>query len=226
MKFSRKTYLILSSVALLLLAVFLWVQGMGPGALESRDSTGSPPPQDSVNLTNSRPSRTAMREADRLLTAEGAITDVTLSTFPAKEYQHLPSPAGKPAGGLAGEAFIHVPSASRRVAMESNQLGEFPTIETRLKDTVGIRIALDNVKPGTPVRLVIMDGGSFPSTVGASQVLKAADWHGVAFEYTTSANVGTHRVLVQAVGQPSRLFNFSAYDAKDSWPAPSTFSSN
>lgn len=142
--------------------------------------------------------------------SEGARTDVTLSNFPAKEYQHLPAPSGKPAGAPAGEAYIHVPSAGRRIAMEANQLGEFATIETRLRDTVGIRLSLDAVKPGTPVRVVILDGGTFPSAEGVSQVLEATDWRGVAFEYTTSANIGTHRILVQAAGQKSRILDFNA----------------
>ena len=156
------------------------------------------------------------READRLLAAEGARTDVSLATFPIKEYQHQAAPGGKAAGAPAGEAYIHVPSAGRRVAMEANQLGEFPTVETELRDTVGVRLALDNVKPGTPVRVIIMDGGSFPAAEGVSRVLNAADWRGVAFEFTTSPNIGTHRVLVQALGQPSRILDFNALETKDS----------
>jgi hypothetical protein len=109
--------------------------------------------------------------------------------------------------------------------MESNQIGEFPAIETKLNDTVGVRLSLDTVKPGTPVRIVIMDGGSFPAAEGVAQVLKAAKWGGVAFEFSTSANIGFHRVLVQAQGQPSRILNFSAHEG-DTWPAPSTASTH
>lgn len=182
-------------------------------------------PQDEVTKADSK-RRESSRVADRMLKAEGAKTDVTLSSFPIKEYQHLPSPAGKPASITESEAYIHVPSAGHRVAIAANQLGEYPKVETKLSDTVGVRVGLDGVKPGTPVRVVILDGGSFPTVQGASQVLKTADWHGVAFEYTTSANIGTHRVLVQAVGQPSRIFDFSAHDSRDSWPAPSADSTN
>jgi len=179
-----------------------------PAATAGDESPGNPPP--------SRPRPSRDREADRLLAAEGALTDVSLSVFPAKEYQHLPAPAGKAAGAPVGDAYIHVPSAGRRIVMEPNQLGEFPTVETELRDTVGVRLRLDSVKPGTPVRVVIMDGGSFPAAEGVSQVIKAADWRGVAFEYTTSANIGTHRILVQALGQPSRILDFNALDAKGS----------
>lgn len=99
--------------------------------------------------------------------------------------------------------------------MEANQLGEFAAIETELNDTVGVRVSLVGVKPGTPVRVVILDGGSFPTQEGANMLLKAEDWRGVAFDYTTSANIGTHRVLVQAIGQPSRIFDFNALDSND-----------
>ncbi len=158
-----------------------------------------------------------------MLAAEGAITDVTLTTFPIKEYQILRSPAGKAAGAPVGEAYIHVPSEGRRIAMEPNQIGEFPAIETELNDTVGVRLNLDSVKPGTPVRVVILDGGSFPAVEGLTQVLEVTKWRGTSFEFTTSGNIGYHRVLVEAQGQPSRILNFSAHDPK-TWPAPSTAS--
>jgi hypothetical protein len=64
--------------------------------------------------------------------------------------------------------------------------------------------------------VVILDGGSFPSAEGVAQMLVATDWHGVAFEFTTSANIGSHRVLVQAHGQPSRILDFNAIDTTHS----------
>lgn len=162
-------------------------------------------------------------EADQRLSAEGARTDMSLSAFPIKEYKSLPAPSGKAAGAPVGDAYIHVPSAGRRIAMEPNQIGEFPAVETRLNDTVGIRLAIDSVKPGTPVRVVILDGGSFPDSQSATRIIPARDWRGVDFEFTTSGNIGYHRVLVQAQGQPSRIVTFNAHDA-DTWPAPSTAS--
>lgn len=216
MKNPRNTYLVVVAVALLLTALFLLFQHKDSHATQSGHKNAGQTPPDAAAPARNRPSRESPREADRLLNAEGARTDVSLSEFPIKEYQHLRSPAGKAAGAPAGEAWIHVPSAGRRIAMEANQLGEFPTVETRLKDTIGIRVSLDAVKPGTPVRLVILDGGSFPALEGVSQVLKVADWRGVAFEYTTSANYGTHRVLLQAAGHPSRILDFNALESKDS----------
>ena len=169
---------------------------------------------------DSQPSRDSARlgtrEADRLLKQEGAGTDMTLSTFPQKEYQLLRAPGGKAHGAPAGEAYIHIPSAGRRIALEPNQIGEFPAVETKLNDTVGVRVVLDTVSPGTPVRVVIMDGGSFPGTDEVAKVLETASWGGVAFEFTTSGNFGGHRVLVQAPGQRSRIFDFNALPSSDS----------
>lgn len=218
MKSSRNPYLVLAALALLVVAIVLLVRPKSDDANLPHGTTAGvhAPAAGPSPAASDQSKRSIPREADRLLKAEGAKTDVTLSNFPLKEYQHLPSPAGKAQGAPVGEAYIHVPSQSRRVAMEPNQLGEFPTVETNLKETVGVRLLLDAVRPGTPVRVVILDGGTFPTADGASQVIEATDWRGVAFEYTTSANIGTHRILVQAAGQPSRILDFNALETKGS----------
>lgn len=216
-----KTRLLAVLFLLLAAAVILW-KNTRP---ETAPTATAPVKSSPEHTTSSRPQRETPREADRQLAAEGVLTDVSLSTFPTKAYQHLRPPAGKAAGAPAGDAYIHVPSAGRRIAMEANQIGEFPAVEAKLNETVGVRLYLDSVKPGTPVRVVIMDGGSFPSGREFTQVIKAADWRGVAFEFTTSPNIGYHRLLVQAQGQTSRILNFSVHDAA-TWPAPSTASAN
>lgn len=211
----NRKHLLAAAVLLCALALILVLQRAGrddspPSPVTTAD--GQPP----ANPRSAAPDRGRAREADRLLAAEGVRTDVSLATFPIKEYRRVSPPAGKAAGAPPGEAYIHVPSAGRRIAMEANQLGEFPTVATRLSETVGVRLSLDAVKPGTPVRVVILDGGTFPTAEGVSQVLEAAEWRGVAFEYTTSANIGTHRILVQAVGQASRILDFNALAADES----------
>ncbi len=216
MKSTSRKYLLGSAVLLLALALIPVLKRKQVDETPPSSPTASADGASPGSPTTFRPRPGRDREADRLLAAEGVLTDVSLSTFPIKEYQHLRPPAGKAAGAPVGEAYIHVPSEGRRIAMEPNQIGEFPTVETTLRDTVGIRLSLDSVKPGTPVRVVIMDGGSFPAVEGVSQVIKATEWRGVAFEYTTSSNIGTHRVLVQAQGQPSRILDFNALDAKGS----------
>ncbi len=227
MRLSRNLHLVLAALALLVVALVLLLRPKSDDAkmLQSSTAGTQPPAAGQSPAASDQPSRSSPREADRLLKAEGARTDVTLANFPLKEYQHLPSPAGKAQGAPVGEAYIHVPSARRRIAMEPNQIGEFPAVETKLNDTVGVRLSLDAVTPDTPVRIVILDGGSFPATQGVTHVLKATSWGGVAFEYATSGNIGYHRILVQAQGQPSRILNFSAHD-DDTWPAPSTASTD
>jgi hypothetical protein len=224
--FSRRP-LIIAGILLLAAASFLIFSRHGAereqsSAAAPQDAPANEAPPGDV-ATKSNEARQSPRQADRFLEAEGAKTDVSLSTFPRTEYQQLRSPNGKAHGAPAGEAYIHVPSAARRIAMEPNQIGEFPAVETKLNDTVGIRLSMDGVKSDTPVRLVIMDGGSFPSSQGATKLLKSAKWGGVAFEFTTSGNIGFHRVLVQAQGQPSRILNFNAADG-ETWPPRDTAS--
>jgi hypothetical protein len=213
---SSRNRLWLIAVALLLTAVVVLIQQNGKVAPTDASTAIASPPASSSSSRNDRTSRPVITDADRLLQAEGALTDIGLSSFPIKEYKHVTPPAGKAYGAPSGEAFIHIPSAGRRVAMESNQLGEYPSVETLTKETVGVRLELAAVKPGTPVRIVIMDGGTFPKAEGSAQVVKATEWGGVAFEYTVSPNIGTHRILVQAVGQPSRILDFTALEAKAS----------
>ncbi len=221
-----RTRLLAAAVLLLALALIPVLKRGERDDAPATSPNASADAKSPVSTPPSRPRGGRDREADRLLAAEGALTDVSLSTFPIKEYQHLRPPAGKAAGAPVGDAYIHVPSEGRRIAMEPNQIGEFPAIETKLNDTVGVRLSLDAVKPGTPVRVVIMDGGTFPAAKGVvAQALKATSWGGVAFEFTTSGNIGFHRILVQAQGPPARILNFSAHDA-DTWPAPSTVSNN
>jgi hypothetical protein len=211
---SRRSVVLLAFIALV--ASIIWQHNRS----ESRGPSNAETSTKTVNVA-ARPStssqREAITEADRRMIEEKALTDMTVSVFPAREYAHQPQPAGKSAGAPAGQAYIHVPSIGRRVSMEPNQIGEFPTIETKLKDTVGVRLLLDDVKPGTPVRIAIMDGGTFPSKEGLAQIIRASDQRGISFEFTTSINIGYHRILVEAQGYPARLLNFSAHDA--SWPA-------
>lgn len=179
----------------------------------SRDVATDTKPE--ISSPDQRPSTSSQREgvieADRRLQAERVATDVAASVFPIKEYRYAPAPSGKAHALAAGLAYIHVPSSGQRVSMEPNQLGEYPPMDTRTQETVGVRIALDDVPAETPVRLVILDGGSFPAAEGFSRLMKAQKGGVVAFEYTTSANTGTHRILVQAAGYPSRILDFTAH---------------
>ena len=214
---NTRTQLVLATALLLGVAVLVLFKQRHGESQAPKDSHTSPSSRaGTATAARQRPDRPDPTEADKQLAAQGALTDVSLSTFPLKEYRRVASSAVKASGAPVGEAYIHVPSAGSRIAMEPNQIGEFPVMETRIKETVGVRLQLAEIKPGTPVRVAIIDGGSFPSKNGLSQVIPAADWRGVAFEFTTSHNIGFHRILVEAQGHPARVLNFSAHDA--TWP--------
>lgn len=224
----KRNFLILSAVLLLLISLFLVLQhGRKDGSASQSEASAteakSNPQQRHTSSKRLRQEESLdSREADRQLQTEGVKTDVSLAQFPKKAYQRLPAPAGKPASASVGEAYIHVPSSGRRVATQPNQIGEYPTMATEINETVGVRLDLDAVKSGTPVRVVIMDGGGFPAAQGVTQVLKA-EKGSIAFEFTTSPNIGYHRVLVQAQGHPSRILNFDASDG-ETWPPLDTAS--
>jgi hypothetical protein len=227
MKRSR-IHLICSAVLLLLISLFLVLEHGRKDGSSSRGESSATEAKSNPQQRHTSSKRLRQdedldyREADRQLQAEGVKTDVSLARFPRKAYQYLPAPAGKPAANSVGEAYIHIPSSGRRVATQPNQIGEFPTMETMTNETVGVRLVLDAVKSGTPVRVVIMDGGGFPSAQGVAQVLNA-EKGSIAFEFTTSPNIGYHRVLVQAQGHPSRILNFDATDG-ETWPPRDTAS--
>ena len=222
MKPSRKSIL-LALAALILLAAYL---AFKPGAGESGSSSSSPTSTGSEVTIGSGPGRASspatpwttlpatspaeVAAADEALRKEGARTDATLKTFPTRAYRRPPLAADPPAGAPPGEASIHVPGSGLRVSLQPNQIGEFPEVPASTSETIGVRLSLPDVTPGTPVRVVLMDGGTFPTEEGVARVLDAANWGGIAFEVTTSANIGNHRVLVQAPGQPSRILDFNA----------------
>jgi hypothetical protein len=211
---SRKPILFALAALLLIAAYFAFNRGPGGGSSpstagsEAFSNSGPAPSTPWSTLPATSPAEVAA--ADEALRKEGARTDATLSTFPTRAYRRPPLPGDPPAGAPPGEASIHVPGSGLRVSLQPNQIGEFPEVPTRLSETIGVRIALPDVTPGTPVRVVLMDGGTFPSEEGVARVLEAANWGGVAFEITTSANFGNHRVLVQAPGQRSRILDFNA----------------
>ena len=224
----NRNLLILSAVLLLLISLFLVVRHGSEDESafrresSSTESKSNPQQRHSASKRLREEETPDSREADRQLQVEGVKTDTALSQFPRKAYRHLPAPAGKPAGDFVGEAYIHIPSSGRRVATQPNQIGEYPIMEAMTHETVGVRLDLDGVKAGTPVRVVIMDGGAFPAAQGVTQVLNA-EKGGVAFEFTTSPNIGYHRILVQAQGHPSRILNFDATDG-ETWPPRETAS--
>lgn len=232
MKAPRQIIVVAFLVILGIIGYFAFSGGGGDKASPDQQATGSPasataaPGASPEKSTPSVPWTTApaadpaeVAAADAALRKEGARTDATLATFPARAYRRPSQPAGPAAGAPSGEAGIHVPGSGLRVTLQPNQIGEFPEVPAKLSETVGIRLSLPGTRPGTPVRVVILDGGSFPAGEGATRLIEAAAWGGVAFEFTTSRNIGYHRVLVQPQGQAARILNFNARDG-ESWPPP------
>jgi hypothetical protein len=57
---------------------------------------------------------------------------------------------------------------------------------------------------------VILDGGSFPDGSGPSKVVKLGRDSLISFRYTTSENIGYHRIRVLPSGGTARVFDFTA----------------
>lgn len=116
-----------------------------------------------------------------------------------------------PAG--AAIAYVQIPSTNRRAALVPNSLGEYEAQPTLTGETVGVRLRIEDVAPGTPVSIVILDGGSFPNGSGPSQVVKLGSDSQISFRFTTSANSGYHRIRVLPSGGTARVFDFTASES-------------
>ncbi len=126
---------------------------------------------------------------------------------------HLDGPIPSP-----DRLFVRVPSTSSRVELVPNSQNEFPVQPAGLKETVALRVAFPDLDPGTPVAVVILDGGSFPSQKEVSQLIEVEKWGGVEFQFTTSANLGHHRLQVSPRGHLPKLLDI--YAASDPLNAP------
>jgi hypothetical protein len=118
----------------------------------------------------------------------------------------------QPATVDSSRAFVRVPSTSSRLRLMPNEYGEFPVQATGLGETVAVRMEISDAKPGTPVAVTIMDGGTFPggSDSDASRLIKVEDWGGISFQYTTSSNAGHHRLRVLPSGAHLKILDFYA----------------
>ncbi|MGL4400955.1 MAG: hypothetical protein ACRCXD_13880 [Luteolibacter sp.] len=110
----------------------------------------------------------------------------------------------------AAIAYVQIPSSNRRTALLPNVLGEYEAQPTLTGETVGVRLRIEDVAPGTPVAVVILDGGSFPGSSGPSQVIKLGRDSQISFRFTTSENIGYHRIRVLPSGGTARVFDFTA----------------
>lgn len=130
--------------------------------------------------------------------------------FNPATYQRRPMGDGTSAATGADIAYVQIPSTNRRAALPPNSHGEYETQPALTEETVGVRLRIEDVSPGTPVSVVILDGGSFPDGTGPSKIIKLGSDSQISFRFTTSSNIGHHRIRVLPSGGTARLLDFTA----------------
>ncbi len=133
--------------------------------------------------------------------------------FNPGSYQRRAMGDGTSAPTGAAIAYVQIPSSNRRTALIPNSVGEYEAQPTLTEETVGVRLRIEDVAPGTPVSVVILDGGSFPDGSGPSKIIKLSSDSLISFRFTTSANSGYHRVRVLPSGGTARLLDFTASES-------------
>lgn len=159
--------------------------------------------------------RSASSQKSRGKVSDRELTDappVTLNEVFDKKLYQAESYETRPSGDDGSRAYVRIPSTNSRTRLTPNQLGEFPVQPAGLLETVAVRVDLPDSKPGTPVAVTVMDGGTFPGEGenDASRLIKVEDWGGVSFEFTTSQNDGHHRLRVQPSGGRLKIVDFYA----------------
>ena len=117
-------------------------------------------------------------------------------------------PEGKPLfEGEPAVAFVSVPSSGDNVAIEPNQVGEFPPVYADPGETVDVRVVFPETKAGTKVRIVAEDGGTLTGTDGLPATLLELDaGSSFAVPFTLGAVEGSYRLTIAtASGEPKRL---------------------
>ena len=156
---------------------------------------------------SSRPSRVSSAHSSRSNNQLAVQLD---EDFKPSLYKKVSASRGSSNDSNRAQAYVRIPSSSTRVVLTPNQIGAFPIQSAALEETVAVRLELSEAKPGTPVSVVILDGGSFPEELGVSRLLTVEKWGGVNFQYTTSSNDGHHRVKVQPSGKSPQILDFYA----------------
>ncbi len=123
-------------------------------------------------------------------------------------YRVMEYPGGKPFfGGEPAVAFVSVPSSGDNVAIEPNQVGEFPPVYADPGETVDVRVVFPETKAGTRVRVVAEDGGTLTGADGLPATLLELDaGSSFAVPFTLGAVEGSYRLTIAtADGEPKRL---------------------
>ena len=207
MKFSRKTYLILSSVALLLLAVFLWVQGVGPGALEFRDTTASQPSQDTASTTKSRPPRDSSATGSEASPAKNPIPNAASSEHGtadaggpektrASDRDAIVTPSGvrksvvDPMASWADlppwpegpRLYAEVETSSKRyINLRPDDFGVLPRISTNPGERLDIKITIPEAEAGEKIHVELPNGGVFTDSEVVGRIYDVLPGHSFSF---------------------------------------------
>jgi len=200
----NRSFLIVASLALLVALVFIF---------KSPD-TDSPASSAGSDLVDSQQGGGfSERQPSSGMSAGPVTLDEEFDASLYTTINHLDGPPSSP-----DRLFVRVPSTSSRLKLLSNSQNEFPVQPAGLEETVALRITLPDVKSGTPVAVVILDGGTFPSEKPPSKAVDVQKWGGIEFNFTTSANLGHHRIQVTPRGHSSKLLDI--YAASDPLNAP------
>lgn len=196
-----------------LLSVTFWLSNRtasGPDQVKQGDVSRASK-AGSLSAVSETPEMPRTKSAERPpdTTRTGKLDD----DFNPASYQRRPLVDGTTTPTDSAIAYVQVPSTNRRTALLPNNLGEYEAQPTLTGETVGVRLRFDDVAPGTPVAVVILDGGSFPDGSGPSQVIKLGRDSLISFRFTTSANNGYHRIRVLPSGGTARLLDFTASDS-------------
>ena len=133
----------------------------------------------------------------------GRIDPAKLREFATVEYSE-----GKP--HFEGErvtAYVAVPSSGEKLAMEVNQMGEYPRLHVNPEETAEVRLQFSSVETGSRVAVAAQDGGKLDGQ-DRSTVLEVDDHRQVAFAFTASENEGIHRVVVTTSAGETKLLDF------------------
>jgi len=126
-----------------------------------------------------------------------------LGDFRVMEY-----PQGKPAApGEPAVAFVSVPSSGDNVAVEPNQIGEFPPVYADPGETVQVGVVFPATRPGTKVRIVAEDGGALEGADGQpAQVVELDAARSFSLPFQLGSVAGSYRLTIATTeGEPKRL---------------------
>jgi len=126
------------------------------------------------------------------------------------EFERVKFPDGVPAyEGEPVTAFVLVPSTGKKVALTSNQSGEYPKVLTEPGEAVEVRLAFTRSAPGDPVAVSAQDGGVLHVGKMAGK-LEVDAQREISLGFLVSPNPGIHRITFTTGGGEAKTLNFWA----------------